>query len=163
MPCGDELRQLLMEVILLEESYQHCPGSIGVARADTDGAEEHTVTWMPLHEGADSLPEEEQRAVITLVFGANERSAQLERRWKTVEQPLGIAEQGSRIQAANARRRCDQICASNTVRPDHLPSLLTPREQMLVGRVKCVNVRPVSRALADPSKGPLTKPADFLE
>src|SRR5262245_66494967 len=109
MPCGDELRQLLMEVILLEESHQHCPGSIGVARADTDCAEEHTITWMPLHEGADSLPEEQQRVVITLVFGANERSAQLERRWKTVEQHLVIAEQGSRIQAAKERSRCNSL------------------------------------------------------
>src|SRR5262249_28372127 len=74
-----ETREVAIEMILLKECHQEAMRTVRVPGADADRAKQYAVLRMPHDELPDAFPEQQQRAVVLLIFTPDERTAEFQR------------------------------------------------------------------------------------
>ena len=127
------------------------------------GAEQHAVFGMTNDESTDALPEQQQRIVVFLVFGPNERPAQLEGGRQTRDQTLVVAEQGPCVEAVHAMPGRDLISPSDSIGADDLTPAAIPREEVQVAIVERVQIQCSAGPFADGPVCLFAQPADLSQ
>ena len=97
-----QFREIAIAVIVPEKLHEQAVRGVRVPRADTDRAKQHAVLRMARDELPDGFPQQQKRVVAPLIFGANERSAELEGWREPCDQALVISKQ-RRSADANVR------------------------------------------------------------
>ena len=137
---------------MAEEGHDELAGEGLVVVVAGDGAEEDLVAGIACHISADAFPEEEERGVTFLIFGADEGAAEFEERGpEFFEKLLVVAKEGSGVQARDAFGGQDRIGRSEAIGADDFAFDLVPAKEMDVIRIELITR---SNGLAVPSLTP---------
>src|SRR5579871_561882 len=131
--------------------------------ADADRAEQNRGFGIAGHERTESFPKQEQRLRLTLIFGANEGPAELERRTNAVKEPWIIMKQRAGVQTLGAETSKNLVSAADAVSAYKFLAHLVPDEEVQVIRVELIEIGTFAGALADLSKGDFAQTTEFRQ
>src|ERR1051325_7585044 len=118
---------------------------------------------MTRHEFTNPFPQEQQRVVVLLVFGADERTAQFQRGRESCDQTLVVSKQRSRVETLNASSGRDSIGLADAVRADNSASVAVPGKQVEVPVVERIEIDAAAGPFPDRPEGDLTESSDFTK
>src|ERR1051326_8649229 len=151
----DEPRQRGVEMLPLQEGHQRLARSVRVPRADADRPEQMPVAGMSDEELADPAPEQQQRAVVLLIFLADEGPPEFEHGSPDLpQQTRVVAKERTRVKAADAVTCDDRVRLAHSIRADDLSRIAIPHEEMQIVRVEPIEIDRATGALADGAKRP---------
>src|SRR5579863_7901047 len=109
----------------------------------------------------NSLPQQKQGSILSLIFRANERSSEFECRAELFEEPLVVAEQGARIKSADALLLQNLSCASCAIGSDEFALGRIPKQDVPVVLVEGIEVAALARALSSLAERPFPQASNF--